>query len=188
MRYGFAADAHFFNALPLRCMSACGAPRARRFRQRMRSHRILRFSARHPLGGNLLMPRGRTQQSPGADASRQGERMSGRSAATDFIPPPCGEVRRRSCDAGVGGKRSRCDLPSPAEASFAKAGAIAHTAKHCTSPGALKGARHPPNRPACAKPEPRFGEGRGEGWSERGGATASPLPLEEVAACNARGG
>jgi hypothetical protein len=28
--------------------------------------------------------------------------MSGRSAATDSIPPPRGEVRRRSCDAGVG--------------------------------------------------------------------------------------
>ena len=32
--------------------------------------------------------------------------MTGRSAATDCIPPPCGEVRRRSCDAGVGGLRN----------------------------------------------------------------------------------
>jgi hypothetical protein len=43
--------------ISMRCR-ACGAPRgACRFRQRRRRHRILRFSARHPLGGNPLMLR-----------------------------------------------------------------------------------------------------------------------------------
>jgi hypothetical protein len=54
-------------------------------------------------------------------ASRQRRRMSSRSAATDTIPPPRGEVRRRSCDAGVGGNG-------------------------VTPPGALKRARHPPRQ------------------------------------------
>jgi hypothetical protein len=45
---------------------------------------------------------GKHSEAGRSPASRQGASMSSRSERTNSIPPPCGEVRRRSCDAGVG--------------------------------------------------------------------------------------
>jgi len=89
-------------------------------------------ASRAPRGCPLKTGRGRLApriprfaHHPDASASRQRSRMSRHGAATDSIPPPCGEVRRRSCDAGVGDSQKatprvpqeRAPTPTPLAAS-----------------------------------------------------------------------
>ena len=82
----------------VRQITACGAPRgARRVRQRTRSHRFALFGAPPPSGPTSWVWLGKVSKPRMLQRHRgnEGVRLDGRDAATNSIPPPCGEVRRR---------------------------------------------------------------------------------------------